>query len=568
MLIEENKLITLALKDIHPFNVDLGIYCGGYQGPLYPNPSRFNMPGFNPLDHRSIIMSEYEMHTGLDPYVGLGSGNPSINYLNPGHILGLFDTFARMSYGINIINHIRSFLDSANIGPIINFGLPTILNSFESDPILMSDLYPNFSEIPSDYINNININTENGKLTPLPTVNVPYIPQTSLMDAAKLNVLFANKSTFSYVNMPIYFINIISDLYNLSQGFSQEVSANFEFIDAENFKNYAPNSADADVVLESTGPDSVAVEADFAIFPTLEVKHKCHVLDPLTCLKIFNGDDNYRMGPVPTQNEYRSLTQLNSVVNLIPIQTVAARLETELRHTRFRLPPGINEVTDNTARSFHHVSFIISELILNISLRKESNISIESIYNIQTPIINYDNYGVYVTDTTFPLTFGGPCATRTTLYSPEHIFNKKIQVFYSLTNKFSWDKSWFDLPTVFDSFNDADTFSSGGIKLIPDMLPDPLGGTFSKTINLGIGHHILRVKHVLQNNYFVQSSEFVPSYQKDDLTLGAVEGCPPRFIRAVYDGEDPVIPEILPDATSLTYNITGDGINISHSISI
>jgi hypothetical protein len=155
---------------------------------------------FDPYLYQKIPPDRYKMDSD---YTGLGIGNPGINYRNPGHLLGLMDTFSRMSYGLNIIKQTRSFVPLENIGPIIDVQFPTSMIDFSNppklvyDPLLMSDIYPQFCEIPSNYINNININTLTGQLMPLPSVGIPYIPQTSEMNSFNLTELFGRKTSFS-----------------------------------------------------------------------------------------------------------------------------------------------------------------------------------------------------------------------------------------------------------------------------------------------------------------------------------------------------------------------------------
>jgi len=574
MLIENNKLITIALKDIHPFNVDAGIFCGSYPGPLYPQPTTLVANGlgidFDPYLYQKIPPNRYKMDSD---YTGLGIGNPGINYRNPGHLLGLMDTFARMSYGLNIIKKTRLFVPSSNIDPIINFQLPTLDLRGNLSPISISNIYPFYTEIPSAYIDNISINTSTGRLDPIYSIGNPYTPLVS--DGETALELFSDKVILSYQTIPQFFMDLISYFYSVAQEFSQETSANFQFLNAHNFINYAPIPGQASPVLYDTGEGGDLVATEAIIIPSLQVKHKCEVLDPLKALQIFDGDTEYRRGRSSVLHEYRSLTQLNSVVNLVPVQTVASRLETEIKHS-IGVSVGGNPieyfVTDNTDRSFSHVSFIISEFILNISLAKPSTISIGSFYNMQTPISNVNNYTTILRSqvrTELPLL--GACTLVETSFDPMHRFTKTINVTYSLTNKFSWDRSWFGLPQTSETYNETDSFSSGGIISLADLSPDPLSGNFNKTINIPAGHHILRIKHVLQNNYLIGSSNppggIQPLYDLPDLTeCNVAAGVQDRSFRFV--GIDPVVPILVPEAINLTYNITGDFPTINHSISI
>ena len=91
--LSDNNMMSLALQGYNPFQPDMGILCGGYQGPLYPQPTTLSYPGFDPYLYTDPIASTYTMDKG---YTGLNIGDPGIDYKNPGHILGLLDTFSRM----------------------------------------------------------------------------------------------------------------------------------------------------------------------------------------------------------------------------------------------------------------------------------------------------------------------------------------------------------------------------------------------------------------------------------------------------------------------------------------
>jgi len=225
----KSPVSILAVRGYTPFTVDAGIYAGGYQGIIYPNPTTIvDANGdFDPYQFISVSMSEYDIKNTGDIYEGLGKGNPSISYFNPGHIFGLMDTFNRMSYGLNIIKAVRDAEEQTNDepGPIVPIELSfvTIALLNESRKIIKDeDLYPAFTEKPDGYIKNFVDGDGKLKLDPRTDAgfnfNDPYKPDVEKADAEKLTEIFGTLNVSSYFE--VMFLNWFSSISRLVFSFN------------------------------------------------------------------------------------------------------------------------------------------------------------------------------------------------------------------------------------------------------------------------------------------------------------------------------------------------------------
>ncbi len=203
----DNKLVSLALHGYGPFQPEVGIFCGAYQGIMYPNPTTLSYPGFDPYLFLEPTPVEFNPNR---TYTGLGIGNPGIDYKNPGHILGLLDTFGRMSYGIGVLQAIANGEDGSTlIGPSVDLSLPLVLNSDFSDASIgLGNIYPSITEAPSAYINHFSINSA-GNVSPdprggaaFPSLGFGISPVISVVDDTVMQDLFFQRSVFSYLGMP------------------------------------------------------------------------------------------------------------------------------------------------------------------------------------------------------------------------------------------------------------------------------------------------------------------------------------------------------------------------------
>jgi len=556
---EEQRLWLLARQGFTPFNVDAGIYCGGYQGPVYPNPTTLVFPGigFDPLQYREAIATEY---SGT-PYVGLGIGNPGIDYRNPGHLLGIIDTFGRMSYGINVLLKTRTDENASNIPPILDFSVPMLTYDLASAPIPLAAMYPLFSEPPSQYVDGMNINTNIGRVT-----SIFYQTSFNPVDKAAFGLLFANKSTFSYVGLPQYFRNLISSLYEKAMPLKDKITINFyEVKNAQNFH----------VFFSDTSADGVLRETGSTIQENGEFVHKCEVISPTEALKMLTNENNYHDGPLPNQNDFRSMTELNSVINLIPIQTTAIRYS--LKYVKaYEYSEGggpIEWIVDPayiSPQGYEVYSSMISDVLLNIFAKQPTTIRINGTAIINPPIarITLDDL-VYVVTGRERL-FGGLGGFGEIVdfaTNPEEDGRSWGFIKTSVTNKFGWDKVWFGL----SEFNDQSTleslpFIAGETEIpgIPGPDPDLLNNTtfiIDKTIDLRIGYNSIRIRVDLLNRFHI--GNYGPP--EPDSWVPEEEGNP-GVLFAEWSSTNP---RIVRPTIQLSYTVDGDQFSpISHEMEI
>jgi hypothetical protein len=343
----DNKLLSLALQGYGPFQPEIGIFCGGYQGIIYPNPTTLVYPNFDPYLYQEITASEF---TPNKTYTGLGIGNPGIDYKNPGHILGILDTFGRMSYGIGVLKAIFAGSDGTSlIGPAVDISLPMKLENYDDAVIGLGDIYPSLSETPSAYISHFSIGA-NGTPSPDPRPGVAFRPLGLLgisptlndVNSANLQRLFLGKSIFSYFGMPQYFRSIIDSLVTQAIPLETKTEMDFTLDDDEYFNTYLGSSYFDNNV---TGPftnDTLGT----AIF-------QCKTQSSLEALKTLTGYSAYHDG-TNDQNEYRSLTELNSVINIVPLQMNGATYWVDI-------------VGGTNDKWFQIASYMIVDFVINVS---------------------------------------------------------------------------------------------------------------------------------------------------------------------------------------------------------
>lgn len=564
----DNKLMSLALQGYNPFQPDMGIFCGGYQGPLYPNPTTLSYPDFNSYQYLNPTVSEYQMD---NDYTGLGVGNPGIDYKNPGHILGLLDTFIRMSYGINILKEIHAGNDGAiSIGPAVDILIP-MMNYENGDTTLgIGDIYPSLSEIPSDWINGFTVDAD-GQITPdyrpftsFVIQGVGYIPTTNPINAEQLNRLFANKTVFSYIGMPQYLRAVIEALVSTANSLGNKAEFEFELDNALVFDTYSHQPQFFDEEFE---PYLLRGEM---IYPERISHGKCYVQcvvqNAEAALRTLTGSTSYHDGQ-DGQNEYRSLTELNSVINIIPLQMVGATywIDTDgyLHHPPFTEV----ETWDYTGREFRVISYMIADLVINVS-----NISIdpgtvtiagEAIVHslITDPTAYYSTRIASFSDPNEPQEF--PLE-----YSCAQSINKTVNIEMSMTNKFTWDKTWLDADVVTDSdsyfeqtIEDVEVGgleaygvipSSGFIALDQSDLVVP----FSKQFTLGAGCTSIRMRVFIQNRHMVSQRSHVPGY-----FWWTEEYFPGTATNAQLNDPDSVPGNLSSPNMELSFTVTGDNMN-------
>lgn len=510
----DNKLMSLALHGYNPYQPECGIFCGGYQGLLYPNPTTLSYPGFDPYQYTEPVASEYEPDVN---YTGLGIGNPGIDYKNPGHIIGLVDTFGRMSYGIGMLLAIHDGSDGAGgVGPVATINIPMI-GLEENTTFGMSDIYPVISEVPSDWPNSFTIITENGRVSPDPRAftsfytGVGHTPILNLLDAEIFNSLFLDKTVLSYYGMPQYLRGIIEILATAAEPLTEKAELEFTLDSPHMFNNYSHQtgffSDIDDLAHHELIPGGLAVA-------------QCRVLTSAEALKVTTGSDTYHDG-ANGMNEYRSLTELNSVVNLVPLQMVGATYWIDDHTFRTILPPGggiIREIDEWTPRTFSAASYMIADLVINVSDipvdpddPSPGTVTIEGTATVKPIITNPEAYYWEFTRRPIPVPDPGwehDSPVVTTIYGPNESIQRRVNVGMSMTNKYTWDKTWLGggETTDDDSFSDVLIDDATGGDSDDEFIPadqTELVVPFSKTFTLGVGCTSVRMRIFCRNRHSI-----------------------------------------------------------------
>ena len=420
----------LAMWGIHPFMPQIGIYAGGYQGIFYPNPTTLLLPTirdkFEPLDFRTAEPSNYTPNA----YVGLGKGNPGIDYRNPGHVLGLIDTFLRMAYGLNVIKGLRTSEDLR--ATIINMDFQ--VRAFEGYEQVIrnnNNFYPDSTEIPTDYLD-VFLDKITTAFDPPFITNraegIPLIIEDEVINNSLLHVpasqqidfekLFKRMHTDTYFDIRDQFIDFLNRLKTEAEAFESLVIIPLDFIPFLERSNGARRlPAISDVVSPVTLPS--ASKGEFI--------NKCTTLSINKALELINGDGKFHLGPLEPTLDYRTFTELNAVANILPIQINGGRYSVVTKR--------LGDVSDND-----WLNYFICDVNLNITnlgdpktININGNVTFE--FDGTNPLLDDDlpSFPILETDPEFPgpdmLIFAGR----------RLVFEMRSQ------NKFGWDKNWFDL---------------------------------------------------------------------------------------------------------------------------
>lgn len=604
-----NKLVSLALQGYNPFQVDSGIFCGGYQGPLYPNPTTLVYPGLNPYWFLNPIMSVYmpESFEQWSEYYGLGVGDPGIDYKNPGHILGLMDTFSRMSYGIAILQKIYNGIDSnGDLAPVLNIAVPMLSNSGVTT-LGNADIYPTMTESPAKWIDGFSINST-GVLSPDPRPLVSfgtvakYIPAITPADAVILNGLFSGKTVFSYYNMPQYFRNVINALYLGASIISTKVDETFTIPTAKTFNAYAHPLVFN--YFPDTGPGSIFDITECIVNEAGNYILHGKTLSPSQALRTLTGSTDYHDGPNGL-NEYRSLTELNSVINLVPIQTVGGQYYSEQIISVQEYSPETGTtytIYDMSNRTFQVASYLMTDLIINVSdvpvdAEIPGEITIEGTVTVKSIVSTPTAYYVTVEDgSADPSNY----TLRTITYGCSQRSRKSVDLAMHITNKFAWDKSWigFGDPSEGlepvglqeDSFNLSDTkyeYNNGvggdsetGFNTIDES---DLVMPFSQVFSLAPGCNSIRMRVLVRNLYTLAQTpnsygEIRPDYWDPyEMEVWVPPTIPPIYITVypggthsmTYENANGVIAGLVKDNIHLSFSVTGTNFDpISYNITL
>jgi len=571
--IRQNKLMSLAAHGYNPFQPDLGIMCGGYPGPLYPNPTTLIYPGFDPYLY---INPTPTIYTPDIDYTGLGVGNPGIDYKNPGHILGLLDTFSRMSYGIAMWNNIYAGNDiDGGFSPVVNIEIPFIdMENEDGTYLKTSDIYPSLSEIPTDWVNSFEI-LSNGRVVPDPrplSAFVTYpanLPSFTTIDEDQFYRLFNNKTVLSYIGMPQYLREVIANMYEYARTMDEQVELPFTIPDEEaaDFNFYSDQAS-----WHTDLPENYKGERN----SKGKMFIQCKSLDPTNALKVLTGSDEYHDGDGEL-NDYRSLTELNSVVNLLPAQMVGAQFWTDTKGYMESFSPiggWSYYVGPETGRTFTYTSYMIVDFVINVSDLpinfddpESGEVTINGEAIIRSPISDPTSY--YYTE------------SSTWFFSPAHVpphdpieynnyeygcgqsLKKTARINMSMKNKFGWDSRWLgnelseDQHSEFDEFEDVAT--EGGI--VPGVGfitcdQSDLIVPFDYTFVLAAGCTAIRLRAYLQNRH---SIDMIPAPLFNPFSPGPYS--PGPGITYIITNSGPI-----GDPDSVPNNLVSSNIEFSFSV--
>jgi len=503
-IIEENKLVSLYAQGYQGFITQRGYLCGGIQGPLYPNPTTLSAPsiGFDPYEYRDITVNPYTVSTTYD---GLGVGNPGIEYNHPGHLLGIIDTFSRMSYGIALLLLVHAGLDDpGTITPAVDISIPMM--DLEGNTVYfgMSDIYPLLSEIPSDWLNTPTVNSNTGRVQ-----NTYHYPTFNGVTVDQMSQLFANKLIFSYIGMPQALRVLIASLSIAAQDLATKAEIDFDLVSAENFTLYARLDSG---FFPDTGPDGhpQTLASNFDEWGTFV--HKCTVLSALEALNSLNGDNAYHDGTIGDQNEYRSLTELNSVVNLIPVQTVGGEYHVNMTAGAMQQNGGYI-IPSIPTKGYNYGSYLISDTILNITDIPDAEngeagtVNVAGTVTIKTPLSNPEALRLQ-RDVRYNSAQDDPGIVISTVHNPTEYLRKKVILDMSLDNQKCFDRTWLGVGLhqpdgVFESEELEDQETVGGTNHTGFPIPDrsDLIYEFNKTYTLGVGCNTLRMRLIVNNRH-------------------------------------------------------------------
>lgn len=512
------KAQELAVWGINPFMPQLGVYCGGFQGPLYPQPTTLVIQSirdqFEPLDFRTAEPTDYI----LNAYVGLGKGNPGVDWRNPGHLLGMMDTFFRMAHGLNVIKGIRDGLDRRDT--IVDIQLP-FRNALDYKNIVnktISDLYPEFSEIPTDYIDTflndkvregINLGFDPSVETLIKSIELNiintvglHIPQTTQID---FNKLFENFHIDSYFILIASLRKLFTSIVDLTQSssfndLSNQVVDDLVTITNDNGTIYLPGP------FSRVSGNSPPVIGDGCVNTKGHYHNINHILTRSEALSLINQDGLLHEATIidsdNIQSEFRTLTELNSIINVLPLQVHG------LSYTAVR--PTTPVLKFRNAATYTWEKFLICDVVIN-SLQLEEGKTLNINGNI---VLDFEG--------TLPL-LGSDLVSATIIDERDFTqwtenIRREFAIYYRVTNEFCWDKEWFGLEKF--NFEDKDertlTFSEqlasvdsfcfidfGGNPACNDIISTSIPASttfaFNKTLSLPLGCSTTMIRILIES---------------------------------------------------------------------
>ncbi len=431
------QALELAGLGYNPFRPDVGIFCGGFQGPLYPNPTALlleGLPSFDPVEFQDVIPTIYK----LNQYVGLGQGVPGIKIRNPGHFFGIMDTFYRMSYGLKVLDTLRKAETDVS-DPIIDIIIPLILLQTVGESIeridtefKISELYPKLTEIPSDYIASFDVDN-------------PIHTPVSNLDETMFNILKDVTIKEGYINLVATLRVALQNLQTEAEKFETRkhyfittpvsiINRDPLFHPLSQFETFTLGAPCPQTLVNDTVPGR----------GTYLSQHKSISVNKAVELINQDGEFHGEIDPQVGQLDYRSITELNGVTNLLPVQ-IHARSDdfignlVDFLSCSATAPPGSRLVR----------SWVMVSLNLNITAQIESSITITGKMNLDVNNYNITMWGasrgledVIAQNECVPDQF------QSVLLGEERraFIKHKIVTNIKATNDFTWDKVWFGLP--------------------------------------------------------------------------------------------------------------------------
>lgn len=481
--------LFMAYNGYGPFTPGASIFAGGCQGPLYSNPTTLIMPftGFNPGLYPNLTPTRYTMKTEPDFYEGIGIGNPGIKYGNPGHILGILDTYCRMSYGLNILFAARTVSPDSNTGEAIPVLLPFEIVGGDVVFVGSDDIYPAFADKPDAYINasvdvgGLQFDSRTNPLLPFVFDGTKYTPETAAIDFPSL---FNNVTLNSYALIVPQFRALFDQLVGFADQFSIE---NEEFLGNDIVNMVGLDVSTTPRVLDPpTGFTNLAgLTANFTSFQPVIWKQLATTLETSGSLNLLTGSPEFHQ--VNDQLfEYRSLTELNAVVNILPIQTHA------MKFAFGKTTP----LSNPRVQDRYFISFVITDVMINIINFGDS----ETVNINGSSEISFS--GILHTDPIFRPNLSDP--GNPILVSPEYDAELGRQFLFSTShnNLYTWDRAWLGVEEFNDTVNQYGEFRDFGAGATRTRTFN-----FDQTITLKPGNNVIQARLVTQANDLVLFAE-------------------------------------------------------------
>jgi len=394
----------------------------------------------------------------------------------------------------------------------------------------MGNLYPAIAEVPSIWPDSFAI-LPNGRVTPDPraftsfSAGAGHTPDLGSLDAETLSELFVVKSVFSYYGMPQYLRSAIEVLAAAAEPLTEKAELDFTLDSPHMFNYYAhqtnffPDIDDPGMSHHELIPGGLAIS-------------QCETLSAGQALKVLTGSEEYHNGE-DGMNEYRSLTELNSVVNLVPVQVIGATYWLDDHSYREIHPPGggVNyEVDDWTARGFLVASYMIVDLVINVSdlpvdpdNPEPGQVTVEGTATVKPIITNPEAYRFTITNRPRPVPDPGwthDAPIQTVIWGAEEGVKRQASIALSMTNKYGWDKAWLGGSEASDmnGFDDSlEDWTLGGNSDLGFNIADttPLEVPFSKTFTLGAGCTSIRMRVFCRNRHTVAQGPDWPMISPD-----------------------------------------------------